>query len=105
MKDNPLLKELEEFGMKYDECYSNSTASDLFAKARTNCLEIEELYGRGERGKDHDTACKLCKEGQEDITNFMITCKKLEPYRDKEIIRRIPNTSDWDKTKDKMYIK
>ena len=32
----------------YEGCYSNNRA---LAKARTNSLEVEELYGRGEKWK------------------------------------------------------
>ena len=44
--------------VKYEECYYNSTASSLYVKVRTNCLELEELFGRGEKGENHDATCK-----------------------------------------------
>ena len=49
-------------------------------------------------GKNYDTTCKLCKKKPEDIIHFLVTCHKLESYRDKEILKRLPNTSNKDKT-------
>merc|ERR1712030_7663 len=42
----------------YEECYRNSMSSKIFAKARTNTLQVEEVIHRRDRG--HDKMCKMC---------------------------------------------
>ena len=43
--------------IKYDECYSNRTASKYLAKARTNSLQVREVLGRTKenRKRNYDT--------------------------------------------------
>merc|ERR1712030_90594 len=86
-KSTLILYREEKIRIKYEECYYNSTASSLYAKARTNCLELEESYGRGDKGRHHDTTCRLCQEETEDLPHFPITCKKMNKYREKDITK------------------
>ena len=60
----------------YDECYRNNTNSDYLAKARTNCLQVEEYFGRGVR--NYDKTCKLCRQGEENLEHFLVICPKLQ---------------------------
>ena len=75
--------------MGYEECYSNSYSSEFLAKARTNSLKLAEWYGRGTKGTGN-TTCPLCSNKLEDLIHFLISCKPLEPYRNKEIFSKLP---------------
>ena len=77
--------------IKYDNCYTNSTASKFLAKARTNSLKIREVLGRIKENKrnNFDTTCQLCGTEEEDLEHFLLKCKKLEEKRDKEIIEKV----------------
>ena len=56
------------------------------ARARTNTLKLEDHKGRGLPG--YDRTCRLCREGTEDIVHFIIVCRKLENFRDYNLINR-----------------
>ena len=45
--------------IKYDNCYTNSTASKFLAKARTNSLKIRKVLGRTKENKKNNfnTTC------------------------------------------------
>ena len=78
----------EKTRMSYEECYSNTFKSELLAKARTNSMQLADWYGRGKKGKE-DTSCPLCKQPLEDLVHFLIDCKELNNYRNKEIMNTI----------------
>ena len=104
--------------IKYDECYSNRTASKYLAKARTNSLQVREVLGRTKenRKNNYDTTYQLCGEEEENLEHFMIKCNKLEGKRDREIMdtlksiegkRKLPHLlfemKDWEKTSNMVY--
>ena len=68
----------------YDSCYRNDASSTYYARARINSLKLEEAIGRGNR--HYDKTCKLCMEGEEDLTHFLINCKALEGRRDYNLL-------------------
>ena len=70
----------------YDFCYRNSYNSKLYARARTNALQLEEHKGRG--NKNYNTTCKLCGEENEDIVHFTVKCSKLEQKRDPALVNK-----------------
>ena len=70
--------------MGYEHCYRNNINSQFLAMARLNALGLEEAKGRGNRF--HNTTCKLCKRGDEDLLHFVIECPRLEDKRNYEII-------------------
>ena len=70
---------MEKKAIGYDCCYKNNYNSKLFARARVNALQLEELKGRG--NPQFDTTCKLCRE-EEDPLHFIIKCPNLEAKRD-----------------------
>merc|ERR1711984_1218 len=70
----------------YEECYRNSMSSKIFAKARTNTLQVEEVIHRRDRG--HDKMCKMCGTEEEDLKHFMINCPRLRSKRNRELIRK-----------------
>merc|ERR1712030_91749 len=65
----------------YEECYRNSMSSKIYAKARTNTLQVEEVIHRRDRG--HDKMCKMCGT-EEDLKHFMINCPRLRNKRNKD---------------------
>ena len=75
----------------YDEFYNNNIASKYLARARTNSLQVREMYGRTKENKEnnYDTTCQLCGKGEEDLEHFLIKCKKLETKRNKEIMEQL----------------
>merc|ERR1712030_254052 len=75
----------------YDECYNNSNSSKYLARARTNSLQVRELYGRSKENKQNndDTTCQLCGKEEENLEHFLVTCEKLEEKRDKEIMEKV----------------
>ena len=79
----------EKKKMGYEECYNNTYQSELLAKARTNSMQLADWYARGTKGKG-DATCPICKHAKEDIIHFLIECKKLDNYRNKEIIALLP---------------
>ena len=89
----------------YDECYNNSVASKYLAKARTNSLQVIELYGRTKENKEnkYDTTCQLCKKEEEALEHFLIKCEKLEPRRDKELMEEIKHVQIKRKTSYLLY--
>ena len=60
----------------YDDCYRNNSNSDYLAKARTNCLQLEEYFDR--RNRNHDTTCKLCNQGEKKLEHFLVVCPRLQ---------------------------
>ena len=76
----------------YEFCYRNNLNSTFLARARTNSLKLEEAKGRG--NPHHDRTCKLCKEGEENITHFLIDCKELEEERNYDLIDNSRDNSE-----------
>ena len=70
----------------YEGCYRNTFSAKLFARARTNTLQLEEFIHR--RNRDHSIICKLCGREEEDLKHFMITCPRLRNKRNKRIMRK-----------------
>ena len=79
----------EKMKMGYEECYNNTYQSELLAKARTNSMQLADWYARGTKGKG-DATCPLCKRTKEDIIHFLIDCKRLDDYRNQEIMTLLP---------------
>ena len=75
--------------MGYNDCYNNTYQSELLAKARTNSMQLAEWYARGTKGNG-DARCPLCNHIKENSIHFLIECKKLEQYRNKEIMKLLP---------------
>ena len=63
----------------YEFCYRNNTNSKFLARARMNCLKLEEAKGRG--NKKYDKTCKLCHQEEENLVHFIVGCKDLEADR------------------------
>ena len=73
----------------YDDCYRNNVNSDYLAKARTNCLQLQEYFSR--RNRNLDKTCKLCNQGEENLEHFMILCPNLQGKRDMALINKWKN--------------
>ena len=84
-----------------DECYRNNTNSDYLAKARTNCLQLEEYYSRGVR--NYDKTCKLCKQGEEDLEHFLVICPKLQSRGNPEVTDKWKNLSTKQQTANILF--
>ena len=76
----------------YDTCYGNYINSDFIAKARTNCLQLEEYFGR--RNRNYDTTCKLCSQGEENLEHFLVECHRLEEKRTPLIMEGPPMSAE-----------
>ena len=76
----------EKKEIKYEGCYNNSYSSKIFARARTNSLQLEKQ--KSKRFKNYDPICKLCGEEEEDIVHFTMICKKLEKRRENPTINK-----------------
>ena len=76
-------------GIQYDQCYTNNLNSKIFARARTNTLQVEEFKHR--RNRDHDTICKLCGTEEEDLEHFIIRCPRLVNKRNRGIMNKWRN--------------
>ena len=76
----------EKKTIEYELCYRNNRNSIFLARARTNTLKLEDHKGRGLPG--YDRTCRLCREGTEDTVHFIIDCRKLENFRDYNLINR-----------------
>ena len=83
----------------YDKCYSNKTASDFLAKARTNSLQVREVLGRRKDYKEenYDTTCQLCGKEIEDLEHFLITCDKLREGRNNKLMKKVENMKQEEK--------
>ena len=68
----------------YDDCYRNNINSDYLAKARTNCLQLEEYFNR--RNRNYDKTCKLCNQEEENLEHFLVVCPRLQSKRDPAIM-------------------
>ena len=69
----------------YDFCYRNNSNSKFLARARINCLNLEEAKGRG--NKKYNKTCKLCNQEEEDLVHFIINCKTLEAGRNYSLLK------------------
>ena len=76
----------EKKEIKYEGCYINSYSSKIFARARTNALQLEKQ--KSKRFKNYDPICKLCGEEEEDIVHFTMKCKMLEKKRENPAINK-----------------
>ena len=88
--------------MGYKECYSNSFQSELLTKARTNSMQLAKWYARGIKGNG-DASCPLCQHQKEDVIHFLIGCKKLDGFRNKDLMKLLPKKSNREKTKSLLY--
>ena len=79
--------------MGYEECYSNTHASEYLAKARTNSLKLAEWKGRGTNNANI-MKCPLCNSPKEDLEHFLTACQPLEQTRNREIFSKLPNTTN-----------
>ena len=83
----------EKNTIEYEYCYRNNGNSIFLARAKMNTLKLEEHKGRGL--PDYDRTCKMCRNGTEDLVHFITECRKLEEYRNYNIIdRRTVNTEE-----------
>ena len=86
-----------KLSMGYEECYSNTHASEFLAKARTNSLKLAEWKARGTNDANI-MKCPLCKSPREDLEHFLIACRPLEQTRNREIFSKLPRTTNRLKT-------
>ena len=70
--------------------YDNSLESELLFRARSNSLDLNDLYRHG----GGDIRCELCGAEREDIDHFILYCPKLERFRDKTLIDNIGGLGD-----------
>ena len=89
MEEKRSLKIYREFKkeIKEEKYYDNRESSKYLFLARSNTLplNIKNKYLGGE------TICDLCNTENEDLVHFLISCKKLEHKRNKEIMLRNHN--------------
>ena len=71
-----------------EERYENNRESDIWFRAKTNCLDLCDK----KRGESND--CKICGEEKEDLTHFLLNCKKLNHVRVCSIILQKPHNRD-----------
>ena len=88
LEERPTLKWYKQGKpcIQYDQCYTNSLNSKIFARARTNTLQVEEFIHR--RDRDHSKICKLCRREEEDLIHFMLMCPKLRSKRNNNIMQK-----------------
>ena len=60
--------------IKQEMEYENNKKTDLWFRARTNCLYL------GDRNRN-DKSCKLCGSDLEDLEHLLLHCPKLEDTR------------------------
>ena len=91
MQDKDTLKWYRDgkTGIQYDQCYTNNLSSKIYARARTNTLQVEEFKRRGNR--NHNTICKLCGLEEEDLQHFIIDCPRSENKRNREVMNKWRN--------------
>ena len=85
----------------YDDCYRNNVNSDYLAKARTNCMQLQEYFGR--RDSNIDKMCKLCNLGEENLEHFLLICPNLQEKRDINLINRWRNPNTKTQTANLLY--
>ena len=69
--------------IKEEKYYDNMEASVILFRARANTLNLN-INNRHRRG-DGNTTCEICGEGEEDLSHFILKCRKLEGKRNKEL--------------------
>ena len=69
--------------IKEERCYDNTEASVILFRARANTLNLN-TNNRHRRGGGI-TTCEICGEGEEDLSHFILKCRKLERKRDREL--------------------
>ena len=67
--------------MKQESFYTNSYASNLLFKCRTNTLTLKDRNSF----QQGDTKCPCCPHTYEDLEHFLLFCEEYSSYR-KEIV-------------------
>ncbi len=62
-----------------EEVYSNSQASEILFKARTNNLNLNDR----KRFWGEDTKCDMCRADKEDLKHFLLWCPAYTEIRGK----------------------
>ena len=77
--------------IKEEKRIDNSLASMLWFRGRTNTmnLNIDNKYM-----KKGSTVCDLCEEEDEDMSHFLLRCKKLEKERDYSFMKKKGDEDD-----------
>ena len=70
--------------IKEEKCYDNRLSSVRLFRARSNTLELNDRN----RLKNMDTKCELCDNENEDLTHFLIDCKKFDHLREERIMTK-----------------
>ena len=68
-----------------EEEYENDCESEVWYRARANCLKLED------KNREGDKICKLCKTGQEDLEHFILNCERLKEVRMEDVRLQKPN--------------
>ena len=71
--------------IKEEKRIDNSLASKLWFRGRSNTMDlnIDNKYM-----KKGSTVCDLCEEEDEDMSHFLLRCKKLEKERDYSFMKK-----------------
>ena len=77
--------------IKEEKRIDNSLASKLWFRGRSNTmnLNIDNKYM-----KKGSTVCDLCEEEDEDMSHFLLRCKKLEKERDYSFMKKKEDEDD-----------
>ena len=71
-----------------EERYGNNKESDIWFRARTNCLDLDD-----KKWKELNS-CRLCGVEKEDLIHFLLICETLQQIRARSILLQRPHTSD-----------
>ena len=77
--------------IKEEKRIDNSLASKLWFRGRSNTMDlnIDNKYM-----KKGSTVCDLCEEEDEDMSHFLLRCKKLEKERDYSFMKKKGDEDD-----------
>ena len=76
--------------LKEEKFYTNSHASNLLFKCRTNTLILNDRN----RFQQGNTECPCCDHPYEDLEHFLLHCRKFSTYRSKISILQQPYPED-----------
>ena len=74
-----------------EDKYGNSKESDIWFRAKTNCLDLWD------RKREESTGCKMCGREKEDLRHFLLNCGKLSHIRTRSIHLQRPHNDDFNR--------
>ena len=86
--------------IKEENIYTNSYASNLLFRCRTNTLILNDRN----RFKNEDTSCPCCSHNIEDLTHFLLYCPKYGTARNEILLLQQPYPEDKDLILEKMLL-